>query len=124
MTSPVELALLIRQTQAFVDADAEEIVLTPRLGNWPDGAGGYTKLEGDPTIETVRLIPQSDKVPLLQTWEGTREKVEYILISVPTAAARFTKGSTFVWRSQVWKISAIHDKPDYAFKADVVLHVG
>lgn len=124
MISALELQICTTQTAAFVAADAETIVVTPAPTRVSDGAGGHTLTAGTPFEEIVRLIPQSDKVPVVGTWEGTREKVEYILISVPDAANRLFKDSVFSWRGQSWKISQIHDKPDYEFKADVVLDVG
>jgi hypothetical protein len=124
MISAAELEIGIRQTEAFVAADAETIAVTPAPGIWSDGAGGHTKLQGEPFEEVVRLIPQSDKVPVVGTWEGTRAKVEYILIAAPDAGTRLTKGSVFFWRNARWRIEQIHQKPDYEFKADVVLDVG
>jgi hypothetical protein len=123
VSSAAELAIMVKQTAAFIAADAETIIVTPTT-RASDGAGGHTKTAGTPYSEVVRLIPQSDKVPLLTVTEGTREKVEYILLALPEQAPRLKAGHVFSWRSQDWKISAVHDKPDYEHKADVVLHVG
>lgn len=124
MIAAGELAIMVRQTASFVAADPESIAVTAATTRVADGAGGHTETPGAPFTTTVRLIPQADKVPTVDTWEGTREKVEYVLIAVPAEGARLTKGSIFGWRGQSWRISQVHDKPDYAFKADVVLDAG
>ena len=124
MTSPAELALLIRQTRSFRDADAEEILVTSPVSHVPDGAGGFVSTSGVPFTETVRLIPQSDKVPVTTTWEGSRATVEYILLSTPDTKDRIAKGALFDWRGRKWRVAQVHDKPDYEFKADVILNVG
>lgn len=129
MTGPAaELALMIRQTQAFVNADPETIVITPAVSRVSDGAGGHQLVPGTPFEHVCRLIPQGgdqkSKVPTVSTWEGTRAVSEYVLLDVPSAAELIYKGDTFTWRGQTWKVLQIHDKPDYTFKADVVLDVG
>jgi len=116
--------MLVKGTVAFVAADPETISITPPAARVSDGAGGYTTTDGTPFAATVRLIPQSDKVPVVATWEGNREKVEYILIGHPDLRATIVKGSTFAWRGQEWRIAQLHDKPDYECKADVILHGG
>lgn len=124
MTRAAELGIMIRHTAQFIAADPETIMVTPAEARLADGAGGFTIQKGEPFERTVRLLPQSDKVPVISTWEGTRERVEYILLDVPEAKLLLMKDDTFAWRGQVWKISQIHDKPDYEFKADVVLYGG
>jgi len=119
-----ELAFALKSTAAFIDADAEDITITPAETAQSDGAGGRTRVQGEPFQATVRLIPTSDKVPVTTTWEGSRENVEYTLMALPEMRLLLTKGSTFQWRGQTWLITAIHDKPDYECKADVILHVG
>lgn len=124
MISAVEMAIMSRQTDAFVAADAETITVTPKPTRTADGAGGYTLTDGAPFDLTVRLIPQSDKVPVTDTWEGTRPRTEYILIGNPDLALQLSKDDVFAWRGAEWKISQVHDKPDYEFKADVIRNVG
>lgn len=116
------LEVLTKQTLAFVAADPETITITPAGTKVSDGAGGHTVGAGTPFSQTVRLIPQSDRVPLLSTWEGTREKVDYVLLADPAARATINVGATFPWRGRKWKVTAIHAKPDYECKADVVLN--
>lgn len=124
MISAVELEIMVRQTEAFVAADAETLTVTPKPVRTSDGAGGHTLTDGQPFDITARLIPQSDKVPVADTWEGTRARVEYILVGHPNLALQLSKDDVFQWRGQSWKIQQIHDKPDYEFKADVILDVG
>lgn len=116
--------MMVRQTAAFIAADADVITVLPQAGRTADGAGGYIETPGVPFERTVRLIPQSDKIPVNASWEGSREAVEYVLLDVPEAALLLLKDDRFSWRGQTWKISQIHDKPDYEFKADVILDVG
>jgi hypothetical protein len=119
-----ELDIMVKQTAHFIAADPETIVVTPEATRESDGAGGTVKVDGMPYDQVVRLIPQSDKVPVVSTFEGTREKVEYILIALPEQAEYLQAGAVFYWRNQHWLISQTHDKPDYEHKADVVLNVG
>lgn len=124
MSAATELAALAAGTRAFVAADPEIITLQNPVARVADGAGGWTETAGPDYIETVRLIPQSDKVPVTATWEGAREKVEYVMMAEPEARDRIEKGATFIWRGQTWLVAQLHDKPAYEFKADVILHAG
>lgn len=124
MTRPAELGIMIRQTAMFIAADPETITITPAATKLADGAGGFTETPGTPFERTVRLIPQSDKVPEVSTWEGTRARIEYILLDVPDGRPLLPTGSVFDWRGRTWKIHQAHDKPDYEFKADVIVHDG
>lgn len=113
----------VLQTQRFINADPEQIQIIPEGEKVSDGAGGYTDTPGQPALPiTVRLIPQSDKVAIAAASEGSYEKTEYVLMAMPDTP--FKKDDLFDWRGDRWRISAVHDMPEYEKKADVVLHAG
>lgn len=124
MISAAEMAAQVAQTKAFIDADVESIVFLhagTRIRN--TATGGYTDVAASSSAaQRVRLIPQADKVVLAKDTAGTREAPEYIVAGLPDAD--FRKNDTFEWRGQVWKITAVHDKPDYIRKGDVILKDG
>lgn len=122
MISAAEMQAHLAQTRAFVAADVEEIVFehTERVRN--PATGGYKDVVTTSDLQRVRMIPQSDKVPQVVAPEGTREQPEYIVCGMPDA--KFNKGDTFAWRGQTWRITQLHDKPDYIRKGDVILHNG
>lgn len=125
MISAVELEVQTANTRQFIEADAEEIVFIHLGEKIRTAGGGYRHDEDwDPRSapQRVRLIPQSDKVPVSADTNGTRERPEYILAGLPDAD--FLKGDTFDWRGQRWQVSQIHDKPDYIRKGDVILYHG
>lgn len=123
MISDVEYAANLRQTVAFIDADKTDIVISPRTTRSPDGAGGWVDATGEPLPAiSVRLIPQSDKVPVMAVVEGRRAVPEMILMAVPgTDIQRY---DTFEWGGKTWKIDFIHDRPEYELKADLVVDNG
>lgn len=124
MISAAELAVQTEQTKAFIAADVEEIVFRhpgERIRN--TATGGFTDVAPSVSpVQHVRMIPQADKVVLAKDTAGTREAPEYILAGLPSAD--FRKGDTFEWRGQTWAITAVHDKPDYIRKGDVILKDG
>jgi hypothetical protein len=123
MIAATELAMMVKQTAAFIAADATEITLTPRDDRVSDGAGGWVDTPGAPLAPiSVRLIPQSDKVPEAAVVEGRRAVPDMILMAMPGVDIK--RYDRFSWNGKVWKISHIHDKPEYEFKADVVVDAG
>lgn len=125
MISAAELKVQIASTKQFIEADVELIQFNHPTLRVRTPGGGYTEDPSVSTISTpqrVRLIPQSDKVPVSADTNGTRERPEYIVAGLPDA--EFRKGDTFDWRGQTWKVVQMHDKPDYIRKGDVILHRG
>lgn len=120
MLAPSELAAQKRMTQNFIDADPTEIEFTNPADRVSDGAGGWIQSEAEPLTATVRMIPQSDKVPEALVTEGNRPIPDYIVLGMPEAG--FERYATFKWRGSDWKIGQIHEKPDYALKGDVNLN--
>lgn len=117
MLSPNELAAQIRSTEAFVDADPVDLSIyrSTRVSN---GAGGYVK--STPALTgTVRcrLIPQSDRVPEVSTLDGRLLRPKFVLMASP--GVNVERGDTFTFGSE-YEIAAVHEGPEYAFKADVV----
>lgn len=120
MISDAEMAVQLRITRQFIDADATEIEITPRIARESDGAGGWRNIPGSPLAPiSVRLVPQSDAVPESASPEGTRPLPEMVLVAMP--GVDIQRYDTFEWSDKVWKITHVHDKPPYAFKADVVV---
>lgn len=123
MISAAEMAVHVASTKAFVEADVETIIFQRPGGRIRTETGGYKDVAATTTkTQRVRLIPQSDKVPVSADTNGTREIPEYIVMGLPDAD--FQKGDLFDWRGQRWSVQQIHDKPDYARKGDVILHRG
>lgn len=74
-----------RNTKAFIDADplTLELIRKPRI----DTADGGWKF-GEPTTvppQVLRLIPQSDVMPLVQTPDGVQLTPSYVLLGEWTA---------------------------------------
>jgi hypothetical protein len=123
MISTKEMEAMVRITRAFIAADSSEIVIAPRTSRESDGAGGWRNVPGEPLPAiSVRLIPQSDKVPAAIAVEGARPVPDFILMAEP--GADIQRYDTFHWRGRTWKIDFIHDKPDYELKADVIVDNG
>lgn len=121
MISAAELEIQRKLTMAFVNADPETIVLT-RREKVEDGAGGFTLQDSPPEQQTVRMVPQSDKVPVSSTLDGERKRPEFIIVAMPLADIR--RYDTFDFRGTTYQVSHVHDCPEYEFKADVVTYVG
>lgn len=123
MISTAEYNANLRITKAFIAADTTSIVISPRTTRTADGAGGWVDVVGTPLAPiSVRLIPQSDKVPAAAVVEGRRAVPEMVLMAAPgTDIERY---DTFSWGGKKWKVDFIHDKPEYELKADLVVDNG
>lgn len=123
MIAELEMRIQMRNTQAFVDADAEEIVITPRTVRVPDGAGGWRDGTG-PALppQKVRIVPVNRIQDVLFPVEGRRDDIKYTIVAMPDVDIQ--RYDTFKWRGDTWKIDRVHNKPDYEFKADVVIDNG
>lgn len=117
MLHPAELGAQMRMTKTFIDADPVEITFQNPGTRVSDGAGGWITTPGASVTAIVRMIPQNDAVPEAAVLEGIRPIPEYIVLGMPDAG--FVKGSEFSWRGKNWKISQMHEKPDYERKGDV-----
>lgn len=125
MISAAEMAVQVAQTKAFIEADVEQIVFTRPAVRVRTETGGYRDIPGVVTpAQRVRMVhqPAGDRVKRADDTNGQRELPEHIVLGMPDAD--FQKGDVFDWRGQTWKIEAIHDKPDYIRKGDVILHRG
>jgi len=114
-----ELQLQVTMTEAFILADAVELLLLRRTRS-DDGAGGFTLTDPQPLpgVQTFRLLPRSDKVPEVSTSDGRRASVEYTLLALPDADMQ--RYDLFDWNNIRWEIAQVHMKPDYERKGDVV----
>ena len=113
-----ELDLQIEGTQAFILADAEDLIFK-RRSKVSDGSGGFKF--GAPIVlseQTGRMIPQSDRVPEISGSNGKASKPQYVLLLMPSADVQ--RYDQFVWRGVTWEIAELHDKPDYELKGDVI----
>lgn len=123
MISQRELKIMSRQTEAFINADFEDIQIEPRVNRVSDGAGGWVETPALPLPPIrVRLVPQSDRVPAAVSPEGTRPTPDFVLVAMP--GANIERYDKFDWMGKVWEITYLHEKPEYEFKADVVVHAG
>lgn len=117
-----ELAIQTTMTEAFILADAEQVVFSRRT-KLVDGSGGFTFTTAPlANAQTVRLIPASDKVTEVITQDGQRARPQYTLIGMPTLDIK--KYDLFTWRGSTWEVVEVHMKPDYEKKGDVILYVG
>lgn len=119
MLNPEELAVQVQMTKAFIDADPVDLMLVNPANRIPDGEGGWVETDGDPVACHGRLIPQSDKVPVITGGEGFRPAPEFILVTLPGSA--MVKGSRFEYAGAHWVVDQIHTAPEYEKKGDVYL---
>lgn len=123
MISAAEMEVQVANTKVFIEADVETIIFRRPGSRIRTETGGFRDVgEERSAAQRVRLIPQSDKVPVAADTNGTRERPEYIVAGLPDAD--FRKGDIFDWRGQTWSVEQVHDKPDYIRKGDVILHRG
>ena len=117
--NPVELEIQIAATEAFIAQDPQDLDIWRQDESVSDGAGGQVKIE--PFLVAsgfFRLIPQQDKVPIVQTFNGTKEDPKLVIMGLP--GIDFRRGDYFNWRGYRWEVVAGHALPDYESKADVV----
>lgn len=114
---PAELAANRRLTEAFIDADPVVLSIVIPGQKTPDGEGGWVTTPALTISAKGRLIPQSDKVPVLATSEGFRPRPEFVLMVMPET--QLAKGATFKLFGKGWRIDQLHLKPDYELKGDV-----
>lgn len=117
-----ELEIHKKHTRDFISADPETLAVVNPAQKLSDGAGGYTVVKAEPVDVWCRLIPQTDKVPMTEGGTGDRSRIEYILLAMPDAPVQ--RYATFDWRGKTYSVEAVHEKPDYEFKADVIIHEG
>ena len=105
-------------TKWFIGFDPTTLVLTPNR-KVDDGAGGR-RLVAQPARapQVFRLIPQSDRVPEVQTSDGRFARPEYVLMG--EASAAMAPGDTFSWGGRSWEVAQVHEKPIYESKGDVI----
>lgn len=125
MISDAEMAVHVANTRVFIEADVEVIQFQHAAGKVTTPTGGRVDVPGalsEP--QRVRMIhqPFADRVKRADDTNGKRELPEHVVLGMPDAD--FQKGDVFEWRGQEWKIEAIHDKPDYIRKGDVILNRG
>lgn len=119
MIPQAELDLQTAATQAFILADAEDIVLLRRTRS-PDGAGGFVFDDEIQIAEqTARLIPQQDKTLEVTGSDGRRATPDWVIMMAPDADLE--RYDRFDWNGKTWEIAQIRAKPDYERKGDVIL---
>lgn len=113
-----ENAIMLQLTKAFIDADPVSLVLVPHIRT-SDGAGGFV-MSAQPPLEpqTFRLIPRNDKVPMIHNLDGRAEMPEFTLLG--EASCIMERYCEFEWDGQRWMIDAVHNKPSYEKKGDVI----
>jgi len=123
MISEMEMRVQLRNTKAFIDADAEEITIIPRSTRVPDGAGGWVDETGPllPPVR-VRIVPVDPGKAVAFPAEGRLDTPEHTLVAMPgTDIQRYDK---FRWRGKMWLVDKVHNKPDYELKANLVIDNG
>ena len=116
----IELAAHLDTTAEFIAADPTTLDVWRPAVAVSDGAGGARK--GNPTkvvtAGTFRLLPQQDKVPVTQTFNGSIPQPDLVILGMPTF--RFQRGDYFDWQGWRWRVTEGHDKPAYESKGDCV----
>lgn len=122
---PSELEVNRANTKAFIDADPVSVVFE-RKDKESDGEGGYVWGEGvlpAPEPQTMRLIPQSDSMPVIQTPDGFQRTPGYVLLGEWNSSMEiwdyFTIGTTKY--QIVSPIRPVHTDNAYEKKGDVAL---
>lgn len=111
---------LIEGTRQFIEEDAEDIAFV-QYEKVKDATGGIVETPvGDPNgfTERVRLIPQSDAVPMARTTDGDVPVPVYVLLAMP--GSRIKRRCRFTYKGQQLSIHAVHLDPEYEVKGDVI----
>lgn len=117
----VELAVMRRNTEAFIAADDRQIVLTrtPRVEN---GTGGTRAGAPAPLpAQTLRLLPQDTSTSTERRLpDGTVVVPTWVLLGPHTADLK--RGDTFpLPDGTTGEVVYVHEKKDYQVKGEVVV---
>jgi hypothetical protein len=115
----LELEIQRKITVAFINADAETILLA-RTTKVNDGAGGFTMVSGNVTNQVFRLIPQADKTPIGMSNDGDQEQVKFMVMGLYDADIQ--KDDWFSFNGEEYRIRAVQRRTHhYDMKAEAVL---
>ena len=113
---------MLKGTQAFIEADGTDLSVSRKV-KVSNGSGGYTT--GPETVHgpfRVRLIPQSDRVPEVVMSDGRLMRPKFVILGMPGTDIR--RDDVLVWKLKQFVVAAVHDGPEYEFKANVVQNGG
>lgn len=103
-------------TKAFVDADAEQIVLNRRV-KVDNGAGGYRWEESPRPVQTMRLNPLSEGGERLNS-DGRMVQSTHTLVGYyGSVIGRFDR---FVLNGRPYEVTYVFENNEYQTKAEVV----
>jgi hypothetical protein len=106
------------QTIAFITADLEEIILTPRE-KVLNGSGGFSwEDQEDRDPQDARIIPITSNAPERMNPDGQKVIVEFILIM--EWDAEVAKFDRFEARGRTFEVLHIQEKRDYQTKAELI----
>lgn len=117
----IELRVLRRNTEAFIDADPREITLM-RAASVPTGTGGARPGVAAPlATQTLRLIPQAESTSTERRLpDGSVVIPTWVLLGMHTA--NMQRGDTFTLPDGVTTgvVVYVHEKRDYEVKGEVI----
>lgn len=113
-----ELAIQRRNTEAFIAADPETVVLHP-FTRQPNGSGGYKTVASPPRPpQTMRLIPISTTAFERGTLDGEAVTPEFVLLGEWDCA--MSRGDKFVLDGKRYEVVHVQEKRDYQTKGETV----
>jgi hypothetical protein len=119
MIPAAEAAVQRAVTRAFVDADAESVVLNARV-KVSNGAGGYRWEESPRPAQVCRLNPLSEGAERMSS-DGRLVQSTHTLVGYyGTVMDRFDR---FTLGGRTYEITYVYENREYQTKAEVI-HVG
>lgn len=106
-------------TRAFIDADAEDVVIN-RSVRVPDGAGGWVRNPpGLLSPQRCRIIPSTSSRQVERTTLDGRVVVPSAIL-MGDLTLNVEIGDRFVRWGVEWEVVHVHERNEYQTKADIV----
>lgn len=119
MLSPAEVAIQRMLTEAFIAADANDVVLEP-FSRESNGSGGYRKISQPPRApQVMRLVPISTTSFERMTLDGRTVSPQFVLLGQWNSL--MDRGDKFSLLGKRYEVVHVQEKSEYIRKGESVL---